>query len=54
MNKKEVFRNDLRNRDLVQSERNLDLIKSDLVKYDIMENFNEEIKQQIASEVRQN
>ena len=54
MNKKEVFSDNLRNRDLVRSERNLDLIKSGLVHYDIIENFNEDIKQQIASEVRQN
>ena len=53
MNKKEIFSNNFGNRDLVRSERNLNLIKSDLVQYDIMENFNEDIKQQIANEVRQ-
>ena len=54
MNKKEIFSNNFGNRDLVRSERNLNLFESDLVQYDIMENFNEDIKQQIASEVRQN
>ena len=43
MNKKQVFSNNL---------RNLDLVRSEWVQYEIMENFNEEIKQQIAKEVR--